>query len=305
MATDQIIAVMGGTGSQGGGVVDALLEREQFGVRVLTRNPQSDKSKALAERGVAAVEADLTRPETLEPAFAGAYGAFIVTNFWDPATQLNETEQGMAAVRAARAAGVKHCVWSTLPNCREISGGKYEVVHFTGKAMVDTAVRDAGFEYYTFVEAPMYLQNLTGMMAPQPVEDGGSKKAWAIPMTADSRCMHVGDVHELGKLVARVFETPEQNGQGRYLSMAGGLYSWQDLIDELNRQGHDIVYNRVPAEAYDQFYPGAAQLREMMEYFEEYTYFGPGREAKVAAANELVPEGFTSFADWARANMAP
>ncbi len=103
MAADQIIAVMGGTGSQGGGVVDALLERGQFGVRVLTRNPQSDKSKALAERDVAAVEADLTRPETLEPAFAGAYGAFIVTNFWDPDTQSNETEQGMAAVRAAKA----------------------------------------------------------------------------------------------------------------------------------------------------------------------------------------------------------
>ena len=81
MAADQIIAVMGGTGAQGGGVVNALLTREQFSVRVLTRNPRSDKSKALAERGVEVVEADLTRPETLEPAFAGAYGVFIVTNF--------------------------------------------------------------------------------------------------------------------------------------------------------------------------------------------------------------------------------
>ncbi len=65
------------------------------------------------------------------------------------------------------------------------------------------------------------------------------------------------------------------------------------------------MYNRVPAEAFDQFFPGAAELREMMEYFEEYTYFGPDREEKVAAANELVAGGFTSFADWARANMAP
>ena len=117
------------------------------------------------------VQGDLSKPETLPPAFAGAYGAFVVTNFWDPGTGESETAQGTLAVKAAKAAGVHHLVWSTLPNCQEISHGKYEVIHFTGKALVDAEVKAAAFPSYTFVETPMYFQNFLGMMAPQPLGD--------------------------------------------------------------------------------------------------------------------------------------
>ena len=136
-----IIAVMGGTGIQGGGVVGELLAGGRFAVRVLTRNPNSDKAKALTAQGCEVVQGDLTKPDTLEPAFTGAYGAFVVTNFWDPATTASETAQGTLAVKAAKAAGVRHLVWSTLPNCKEISAGKYEVIHFTGKALVSGLVK--------------------------------------------------------------------------------------------------------------------------------------------------------------------
>ena len=131
------------------------------------------------------MQGDLTKPETLEPAFTGARGAFLVTNFWDPATATSETAQGTLAVKAAKAAGVQHLVWSTLPNCEEISGGKYEVIHFTGKARVDAEVTAAGVPYYTFVEAPMYFQNFIGMMPPQPLGDG--RTGWTIAMSPDSK----------------------------------------------------------------------------------------------------------------------
>src|SRR6266403_1711030 len=73
----KLIAVIGATGQQGGGVVRALQARGQFKVRALTRNPE--KHRELAEQ---VVGADLDKPETLKAAFAGADGVFLVTNFW-------------------------------------------------------------------------------------------------------------------------------------------------------------------------------------------------------------------------------
>ena len=143
----------------------------------------------------AVVQGDLTKPETLEPAFRGTHGAFLVTNFWDPATAESETAQGTLAVKTAKAAGVHHLVWSTLPNCKEISGGRYEVIHFTGKARVDAEVTAAAFPYFTFVEAPMYFQNFKGMMTPQPLGDG--RTGWTIAMSPDFKGLHVGDPTEL------------------------------------------------------------------------------------------------------------
>ena len=300
----QLIAVMGATGTQGGGVVDELLDRQRFAVRVLTRNPNSAKAKALQAKGCEVVQGDFTKPETLEPAFKNAYGAFVVTNFWDPSTMESETAQGTLAVKAAKTAGVQHLVWSTLPNCQEISGGKYEVIHFTGKALVDAEVKAASFPYYTFVEPPMYFQNLLGMMAPQPLEDGG--KGLKLPMNPSSKSLHIGDPVEMGKLAARVFEHPDTVGTGQHLAQASELTSWQEMIDTLNAQGHHFRFNQVPNEVFDTFpFPGAAELREMMNYFEDYTYFGPDADSKLALARELYPEGFTPFAEWASRNMIP
>ena len=110
MADDRkVIAVFGATGQQGGGVVRALQADGRFKVRALTRHP--DKHPGLGDE---VVEADLDRPETLKAAFAGAYGVFLVTNFWEPGT--DELKQATAAVRAAREAGIKHFIWSTLPS---------------------------------------------------------------------------------------------------------------------------------------------------------------------------------------------
>ncbi len=128
----KLIAVIGATGHQGGAVVRALQAGGQFKVRALTRNP--DKHRDLADE---VVEADLNRPETLAAAFKGAYGVFLVTTSSLEGT--DERKQGAAAVQAAKDAGVKHVVWSTLPDVEAISGGKFHVPHFTSKAKVDSS----------------------------------------------------------------------------------------------------------------------------------------------------------------------
>ena len=152
----KLIAVIGATGQQGGAVVRALQAQGQFKVRALTRHP--GKHRGLADE---VVEADLDRPETLDAAFAGAHGVFLVTNFWEPGT--DEIKQATAAVRAAKEAGVRHFIWSTLPDVEKISGGKLHVPHFTGKAKVDRIVKEAGFAHHTFVVAPFFYQNLVGL----------------------------------------------------------------------------------------------------------------------------------------------
>src|SRR6266704_583789 len=105
----KLIAVIGAPGQQGGGVLRALQAREGFKVRALSRNP--GKHRELADE---VVEADLNRPETLRAAFERAHGVFLVTNFREKDT--DELKQATAAVRAAKDAGVKHFVWSTLPD---------------------------------------------------------------------------------------------------------------------------------------------------------------------------------------------
>jgi hypothetical protein len=117
-------------------------------VRALSRDP--GKHRELADE---VVKADLNRPETLKAAFEGAHGVFLVTNFWEEGT--DELKQATAAVRAAKDAGVKHFVWSTLPNVEAISGGKFHVPHFTGKAKMDRTTQEAGFVNHTFVIAPI------------------------------------------------------------------------------------------------------------------------------------------------------
>src|SRR5882762_3961889 len=169
----QTIAVVGGTGAQGGGVVDALLASGQYAIRVASRNPASAAAEPLEKRGVQVVKGDLLEPSSLRAAFEGAYGAFLVTNFWDPTQMQKETEIGNAAVKEARAAGVQQFTWSTLPDAERLTAGRLKLRHFTGKARVDAAVEATKFPRHTFVQAPFYFQNFLTVFAPQPLPNGG------------------------------------------------------------------------------------------------------------------------------------
>ena len=261
------------------------------------RNPTSDAARALTARGVEVVKADLLEPSSLRPAFEGSHGAFVVTNFWDPGQMQRETEIGTEAVKAASAAGVEHLTWSTLPDSEKLTGGRLKALHFTGKARVQAA----GFARHTFVQAPMYFQNFLTMMGPQPLPNGG--RGWAVPMDPAARVMHAGDVTEVGRVVAAAFGAGDKLPDGSYLAVCGGVYSWNDFVETLNAQGHELQVLQVPPEVYDGFYPGAHEMREMFQYFAEHTYFGPDRETRIAAANALVPGRFTDFASWARVHM--
>jgi uncharacterized protein YbjT (DUF2867 family) len=289
----KLIAVIGATGQQGSGVVRALQASSQFKVRALTRSP--DKHRELADE---VVEADLNRPETLKAAFEGAHGVFLVTN-WEGGT--DELKQATAAVRAAKDAGVKHFVWSTLPNVEAISGGKFDVPHFTGKAKIDPIVKEAGFPHHTFVIAPFYYQNLVGRLAPQKQADGSL--GWAVPLDSDVRCLHMGDVTELGNVVAGAFAHPDGAGNGEYLPLVGDLMSFNEIVETLNRQGHEFSFKQVPTVSFAKLFPGAPEIAEMFSYFQAHTYLGSDSTDRIALANKIAGRQPTKFSTWAQVNF--
>jgi uncharacterized protein YbjT (DUF2867 family) len=290
----KLIAVVGATGQQGGAVVRALRAGNQFKVRALTRN--AAKHRELADE---VVEADLNRPETLASAFNGAYGIFLVTNFQEHGA--DELKQATAAVRAAKGAGLRHFVWSTLPDVEAISKGKFHVPHFTGKAKVDRIVKEAGFANHTFVIAPFYYQNLIGVLGPQKQPNGSA--GWTLPLDPAVRSIHMGDISELGDVVAGAFAHPDQAGHGEYLPLVGDFLSFNEIIDTLNRQDHNFSFHQVPKDVFAGFFPGAAEIAEMFAYFQAHTYLGSDSRDQIALANKVAGRPATKFSTWGRVNF--
>jgi len=292
--TEKLIAVVGATGQQGGAVVRALKASDRFRVRALTRHPHEHP-----QLGDEVALADLHRPETLQAAFAGADGAFVVTNAWEAGA--DETRQAQAAIQAAKEAGVQHLIWSTLPDVEAISAGTMRVPHFTAKAKVERIVREAGFAQHTFVIAPFYYQNLVGAMAAQKQADG--TLGWALPLDPARRAIHMGDITELGRIVAGAFAHPELAGHGEHLALAGDFLSFDEIIATLNRQGHRLSFRQVPREVFAGAFPGAEDIAAMLAYFEAHTYLGPDSQGAIALANQVAGRQPTRFAAWAQANF--
>ena len=156
MSERKIIAVIGATGAQGGGLVHAILNdpQHEFAARAITRKPDSDKARELARLGAQVVAADADDEASLARAFAGAYGAFCVTNFWEHFSPEKEVAQATNQAKATKQAGVAHTVWSTLEDSRRFVPlsddrmptlmGKYKVPHFDAKGEADAVFAAQG-----------------------------------------------------------------------------------------------------------------------------------------------------------------
>lgn len=287
------IAVIGATGAQGKGVLNALVQDGTFNVRAITRNPATYQGKAHE-----VVKGDLTDEHSLKDAFADAYGVFVVTNFWEGADEL---AQGKTAIQAAKNAGVSHFVWSTLPDVETISNGTLDVPHFTGKARVDELIKNAGFHYYTFVQPPFYFQNLNGQLGAQPQQDG--TLGWTLPIDPAKKVIHMADINDLGKVVAGAFLQPDQVGHGSYLALATELNSFNDVLAAFQANGKTYTFHQVPGDVFSTFFEGAGEIARMMAYFEQYTYMGPDAADRIKLANKIATEPFLTLDQWIKQNV--
>src|SRR3989454_7511885 len=190
VADKKIIAVVGSTGSQGGGLCQAILDDKAGGYacRAITRDPNKDKAKALAAKGAEVVKADIDDVESLKKAFAGAYGVYGVTNFWEHFSGEKETAQAKRIADAAKAAGVKHVIWSTLEDTRKLMKPddnrmpmlqeKFRVPHFDAKAEANAYFQGVPT---TFLVTSFYWDNLYSFgLAPKPGKDDVHE--WTFPM---------------------------------------------------------------------------------------------------------------------------
>jgi uncharacterized protein YbjT (DUF2867 family) len=272
MAQKKLIAVIGATGAQGGSLVRAILADPQggFAVRAITRKLDSDKAKALAKLGAEVVQADLDDAASLERAFAGAYGAFCITNFWEHFSAEKEVAQARNLAQAAKAAGVQHVVWSTLEDTRKwvplsdnrmpTLGGKYKVPHFDGKGEADKVF--AGLPT-TYLVTSFYWDNFIYFgMGPKKGADG--KLGIAFPM-GDKKLPGIA-AEDIGKSAYGVFKRGKEL-IGKTVGIAGEHVSGKEMAAAFTRAlGQEVVYHDVTPEAYRAFgFPGADDLGNMFQ----------------------------------------
>jgi len=289
MADKKIIAVVGATGAQGGGLVRAILGDSSgaFAVRALTRDPDSEKAQELAKLGAEVVKADLDSGPTLRAAFDGAYGAFCVTFFWDHFVPEKELVQAAAMAQAAKQAGLKHVVWSTLEDTRKLVPltddrmptlmEKYKVPHFDAKAEANRAFAQFGVPV-TYMLTSFYWDNLIyGGMGPKKGADG--KLELTLPM-GDKRLPGIA-AEDIGKSAFCIFKAGFDL-LGKTVGVAGDHVTGAQMAAALAKElGQEVSYNPLSPEQYRQLgTPGADELGNMFQFMQEF-------ESEFCAARNL------------------
>jgi len=312
MSEKKLIAVVGATGAQGGGLVRAILEdpSEAFAVRALTRDPESAKSKALAAAGAEVVAADLDDEASVRAAFEGAYGAFVVTNYWAPRSPEEvaartaaemELAQAESAARAAREAGVQHLIWSTLEDTRLFFGdrddvpglddGRYKVPHFDAKGEADALFTQYGVPTTNFRTTFYFEAFVSGM---EPTRDTDGVLAITMPM-ADKPLSGIAS-DDIGRTALAVFTRPDLIGTT--ISIAGDHLTGDEYAAALTEAlGEKVAYRPLPWPQYRALpFPLATEISNMFQFYaEDHARFTGDRN--LAKVRELNP-ALQSFADW-------
>ncbi len=282
MADKKVIVVLGATGAQGGGLVRALQSdtSSSFAARALTRDVNSAKAKELARLGAEVRAVDVDDVESLQRAFAGAYGAFCVTFFWEHFSPEKELAQARNMAQAAQQTHLQHVIWSTLEDTRNwvplsdsrmpTLAGKYKVPHFDAKGEANQIFTDLGVPT-TFLLTSFYWDNFIHFgMGPKKGADG--KLAITLPM-GDKKLPGIA-VEDIGKCAYGIFK---RGGEfiGKTAGIAGEHLTGTQMAAALTRAlGQEVRYNSVSPEAYRALgFPGADDLGNMFQFkrdFESY-----------------------------------
>ncbi|MBI5835992.1 MAG: NmrA/HSCARG family protein [Candidatus Eisenbacteria bacterium] len=305
----KIIAIAGATGAQGGGLARAILSDpdSEFAVRALARNPNSANARQLAGLGAEVVAADLDDFESVKRAYQGAHGAFCVTFFWEHLSAEKETTQALGMAQAARAAGVKHVIWSTFEDTRRwipltddrmpTLHGKYKVVHFDAKAEADQHFRDLGVPT-TFLLTSFYWDNLIHFgMGPKPGPDG--RLQFVLPM-GEKKLPGIG-AEDIGKCAHGLFKRgPEFIG--KTVGIAGEHLTGAQMAAALSKAlGQEVFYSAVPPDVYRSFgFPGAEEMGNMFQFKADFEKVYCGAR-DVALSRALNPQ-LQTFEQWLAAN---
>ncbi len=275
MPDKKIIAVFGATGAQGGGLARAIAADKSgpFAARAITRNPGSDKARALAALGIDVVAADTDKADSLPKVLAGAYGAYCVTNFWETLDVDRERRQAAAMARATKQAGLQHVIWSTLEDTRKwvplnddrlpTLFGKFKVPHFDSKGSMDGVFTTEGAPT-TFLLAAFYWDNFIHFgMGPRKMEDGSL--VLAMPL-GGAKLPGIG-TEDIGRCAYGIFRAGTKL-VGQRIGVAGESLTGQQMAAKMGKaMGKTINFYDVPFDDYRKLgFPGAEDLGNMFQF---------------------------------------
>ena len=309
MPAKKVIAVLGATGAQGGGLVRAIAADRDgpFTIRAITRKPDSDKARALAALGVEVVAGDSDDPAGLDRAFAGAFGAFCVTNFWEHFSVEREVVQATNMARATRKAGLQHVIWSTLEDTRKwvpledsrlpTLQGKYKVPHFDSKGSVDGVFASEAAPT-SYLLAAFYWENFVYFgLGPRKQPDGDL--VLALPLGGTKLPgIAAGDI---GKCAYGIFRRGTE-AVGQRFGIAGENLSGAEMAAKMARAlGRKVEFTDVPFDVFRGLgFPGAEDLGNMFQF---HAMLGDEflRSRDPGLARSLNP-GLLDFDTWLAAN---
>lgn len=275
-----LIVITGATGRQGGAVARELLAAGRR-VRAMTRKPDGPAAKALAVLGAEVVPGDLDDPESLRRALDGAWGTFAVQNTWEAGVE-KEEEQGKRFAEAARNAGVRHFVYTSVGSAHRNTG----IPHFENKWRVEQRVRELGFPSSVILRPVFFMENLVSPPFKEGIEHG--QLAVGIAPTTKLQMIAVADIGKYGRLA---FERHEDLS-GRAIDLAGDELTMPRAAEILGGAAQrPVTFVQVPIEEVRKFSDDFAQ---MLEWFDAVGY-----DADIAGNAREFGIRPTGFADWA------
>ncbi|GET00871.1 NmrA-like family domain-containing protein 1 [Rhizophagus clarus] len=307
MSQKPLVVVTGATGAQGGSVANSLLATGRYRVRALSRNPDSDKAKALASKGAEVVKFDITVKEDIKSALSGADIAWLVTNFWDKslvAVDFGEEERlGKLFADIAKEEGINWLIYSSLPDCTAESGGKYpDVIQFTGKNHVEQYIRTLGIPNATFIYLGFYNQNL-GTNTPLIPNENGEIEI-ALPYLEENDQLPVVDAEsDTGPIIAKIIEEGPDKWNGKKVPVASEYVTMKhiaDVLSEVTGKKYKVrtlddkgVAEKIP-------HKNNEQIKQMFKFEKEFGLFGTDNEVKdISIAKKLHPN-IKAFEQYAR-----
>lgn len=309
MTEQKIIVVVGATGQQGGGVARAILDdpEKRFAVRALTRRPDSDAAKALAAAGAEVVAADLDDEASVRAALEGAYGGFFVTAFWEYNSVEREQAHARALANGAAAAGLKHVIWSTLPDTREhiapdddraptLAGG-YKVPHFDSKGEADAFFAEAGVPT-TYLSTTFYFDSFIDYFPPSRDDDG--VLALRLPM-GDAKLPGIA-AEDIGRTAFAIFARGPEEFAGQTVSISGENLTGEEYAAAFSKVlGEAVEYRPLSLdEVRAQPTPGSDDFANMFFFYAEHQdVFAGARDPE--QVRKLHPQ-LQDFAGWLSAH---
>ena len=311
LVPSKLIAVIGATGAQGGGLARAILAdpSDEFSVRAVTRKTTSDPALTLARAGAEVIHADLNDVDSLVTAFSSAHGVFAMTNFWEHFSAETESQQATNIAEAAKRAGVAHVVWSTLEDTRRFMSlddprmptlqGKYKVPHLDAKGEADVEFTKRGVPTTNLLTS-FYWDNFIHFgMGPARGQDG----VLAITLPMGDRPLPGIAAEDIGRAAHAIFSAGDTY-IGKTVGIAGDHLTGHEMSLAFSRTlGVPVHYNAISADIYRTFpFPGADDLGNMFQFFHDFNdAFSAARP--LAASQALVP-GMQTFQQWLGANAA-